>query len=737
MSRFAWAAAWSLWVTVAGLVLWGTADAPNRGEVGLLVRGSRVGAIDPGTAAARAHLQPGDPIGLEPKQDASTLRARLSRLRPGERLTLRVGSEPPRTVHLIAERPSGQTVAWRLAWGIVAQGFLLIALIVGRARRDRLGLVFLLWCTVTALAVSTRPIWPNDAASSAHDALSASAALFIPALLLHFFALFPEGRGHRRTALAMGLYAAATLLAISGPFLTPKIPMLSDFLSAGAALVFAVGLIAAIVSFVVSYRFSSVRHRRRLNVLLWCSVLGFVPVIAITLYSNLAPAPGIFPLPGLALLLLLFPGGIAYAIEVHQVFDFHWRSGKHGRARRTAIPETPPVFTAGDARATVDAVASDLHTRLGLSHCAVYWAQGNGQARLATWLGDVPEDGVPQMINGQVLKTIERLNRPLNLEELSAASTAGSTQTAVANLEKTGVRALIPLFSSGELRAVVALGTRLSEDLRSAERRASLREYAEHASLAVEHAEFHDDRVQQAKVERELELARGIQERLLPSRDPSFPTLECAGASIPSGHVGGDYYDYVELGPRRFGVVVGDVCGKGVPAALLVSHVQAALRLRALAGASPGEVLSGINRDLARFHQPEKFVCLAYAVVDARQRTIQWANGGLNPPLLTRPGGEVELLPTGDLILGVDPDTGYEESSLRLAPGESFVLITDGILDARRGDEHFGASELVGCLGRWSHLRARCLRDRLLSDAQSYHQTGLPDDMTVLVVRGC
>jgi sigma-B regulation protein RsbU (phosphoserine phosphatase) len=262
-----------------------------------------------------------------------------------------------------------------------------------------------------------------------------------------------------------------------------------------------------------------------------------------------------------------------------------------------------------------------------------------------------------------------------------------------------------------------------------------LREYAAHASLAVEHAELGAARDDHSRVDRELEVARGIQEHLMPERDPVFPTLAAAGASIPSGRVGGDYYDYLPLGPRRFGVAVGDVCGKGVPAALLVAHVQAALRRHASADARPGEVLAALNQELARYHQPEKFVCLAYAVVDAPSRTVTWANGGLHPPLWVRPGDGVHPLPVGDLILGVESETRYREHEVHLVPGESVVLLTDGILDARSGNEDFGASLLPECLTRWAHLRAPRLRDRLLAEARAFHRTGIADDMTAVVLQ--
>jgi serine phosphatase RsbU (regulator of sigma subunit) len=733
--RIRWILIWSIWTMALGLAVWGTSDAPNRGDVGLLLRGAHIGAVLPGTPAEKSTLRPGDRVQLEDDEDAHSLRSRLARMHPGDEVVLLVGEQAEQRVVLAATRPAADTVAWRLAWGAVALGFLAIAWFVGRARQDQIGMLFVLWSSVTALAVTPRPLWPTDALASSHDYLSSVVALFIPALLVHFFALFPKGRGQRRTALARGLYVAAGVLAIA-PIVPHQPEMIMEMVNTLGALLFAFGCLAALVSLAVSYRTSGARHRRRLNVLLWCSLIGLAPVIAATVYSNIGPSPGGVPLQAAAVLLLLIPAGFAYAIEVHQVLDFHWRRGKGEATHALTLHSSPPVFPAGDARATVDAVASDLHARLGLSHCAVYWRNGEPRAKLITWLGDVPPDGVPDGLPVELLKAIDRLHRPANLDEVSALSETSSAQTQLSALERAGARLLVPLFAAGELRAVLALGPRLSEDLARAEWRAGLRDYSAHASLAIEHAEFHDERVHQARVDRELELARVIQERLLPSRDPSFPTFTCAGASVPSGRVCGDYYDYVELGPRRFGVAVGDVCGKGVPAALLVSHVQAALRLRALGGARPSVVLEGVNRDLARFHQPEKFVCLAYAVVDARTRTVTWANGGLNPPLLVHPERGVETLPSGDLILGIDEKTTYQDYTQHLSPGETLLFLTDGIMDARRGEEYFGETEMEACVERWAYLRAPCYRDRLLAEARAYHRTGLRDDMTVLVLQG-
>ena len=740
MARARWTLAWAFWCVAAVVAVWGGWDAPRRGETGVQMRGTQVGSVQLGSSAdLEAGLEPGDRLALPGRPGASSVRNRLTHLRAGETIPLLVQASPgsgdePRRVRVTAAPPSLETLSWRLAWSTVALALLALACVVGRARRDALAAVFFLWCTVVSLAVTPWPLWPMPAAAWALEAIAGASALFLPVLLLHFFALFPEGRGRRRTRLARVLYAAALTLALLSP-VGSRLPGGSgDLVAAAGGVFFAVAVGLAVTSFVISYRQAKARHRGRLQVLLWCSILGLAPVVALTLASNLAAGPIGAPWQAAALLFLVVPLGFAYAIEVHQVFDFRWRRGREP-ARNHAVPLAPPVFEAGDARATVDAVAADLHARLGLSHCAVYWRNGGPGAELVTWLGDPAPEGGPESVPDSVVQFLDRLRRPASLDELRPFAEPGAGVAFFSKWERTGGRTLVPIFSSHELRAVLALGGRLADDLGSARRRAELGEYVAHAALAVEHAEFHDDRVHRARMDRELELARGIQERLLPRSDPSYPTIACSGASIPSGRVCGDYFDYVDLGERRFGVAVADVCGKGVPAALLVSHVQAGLQLRAAGGTAPSEVIAGLNRDLARFRQPEKFVCLLYAVVDTRARLVRWANGGLNPPLYFSPDGEVTTLPIGDLILGVDAETEYHEWSARLAPGEGILFHTDGILDARRGEEVFGGPLLEAALRSAVGLRAPRLRDRILAAARDFHATGPGDDMTAVVLK--
>jgi sigma-B regulation protein RsbU (phosphoserine phosphatase) len=282
---------------------------------------------------------------------------------------------------------------------------------------------------------------------------------------------------------------------------------------------------------------------------------------------------------------------------------------------------------------------------------------------------------------------------------------------------------------------VLALGPRLSGPWFDAAERERVAAYALQASALVENAALHDRLVERAGLERDVQLARRIQERLLPPSAPVLPTVDLAGATQPAGEIGGDYYDFLPLGPRTIGLVVADVCGKGLPAALLLAGVQAGLRSRVVEDQAPGAALARINEELVLLRQPEKFVCLAYARLDARRRTITWANAGLNPPIVVHADGRWEEVEHGGLILGVSAGEAYEELAWTFERGSLVAFYTDGLTDARRGDETFGPEELGPVLARDRGLRAERIAARALAAAAGWHRDGPPDDRTIIIVK--
>jgi phosphoserine phosphatase RsbU/P len=226
-----------------------------------------------------------------------------------------------------------------------------------------------------------------------------------------------------------------------------------------------------------------------------------------------------------------------------------------------------------------------------------------------------------------------------------------------------------------------------------------------------------------------------IQRALMPAALPSTPRFEVAGAWQPAGTLGGDCYDAFLFGPDALGVSIADVAGKGLPAALLMSSLQAAVRAFAHADSSPQALCASVNRLLCGQMIAGRFVTMAYVRLDAARGTVAYANAGHNPPLLVRPTGEVEQLPPSGTVLGVFPDAEYQGAELPLRSGDRLLLYTDGISEARDGaEQEFGEDRLRALLVRNRHLAAADLHAAMMSEITGFATSGFQDDATLLVI---
>ncbi|HEV2106209.1 MAG TPA: PP2C family protein-serine/threonine phosphatase, partial [Candidatus Eisenbacteria bacterium] len=257
---------------------------------------------------------------------------------------------------------------------------------------------------------------------------------------------------------------------------------------------------------------------------------------------------------------------------------------------------------------------------------------------------------------------------------------------------------------------------------------------AEHLGVALENAELRREARSRGALTRALEEARHIQVRRLPRRTPVLPTLDCAAATLSTEAVGGDYYDFVTAGPRAFTLAVGDAAGHGLPAALVLAGVQPRFRDEARRARHPGELLEALNRDLVALEQPEKFMGLLCARVDAAAGTIRLANAGLTPPIVHRRDGRCEELTESGVLLGVSAAADYAVSTLELGPGDVLVVYTDGLTEASRGGEPFGFTGVRAVLDRHAHRRAADVLEELLAAVRS-HADGPLDDLTIVVLK--
>jgi len=240
------------------------------------------------------------------------------------------------------------------------------------------------------------------------------------------------------------------------------------------------------------------------------------------------------------------------------------------------------------------------------------------------------------------------------------------------------------------------------------------------------------------KQAQEYEEARQIQQALMPKEIPQIAGLEISGSWRPARIVGGDYFDVYKFGASRLGLCIADVSGKGMPAALLMSNLQAVVKGLATENTSPLELLGKVNRVMSGNTTEGKFITLFYALLDVDRKTLQYTSAGHNPPVLTREDGVQVRLEHGGLIVGAFQECVYEQGEIELQRGDRLVMFTDGLSEAvNRNGEEFGEARLVEASRSNRQLSAEALHRCLLDRVTDFCGGEFEDDATVLVVAVC
>jgi phosphoserine phosphatase RsbU/P len=256
-------------------------------------------------------------------------------------------------------------------------------------------------------------------------------------------------------------------------------------------------------------------------------------------------------------------------------------------------------------------------------------------------------------------------------------------------------------------------------------------------AIAIENARLYEEIAkQERRLERDLALARELQMRLLPQSPPKIAHLEVAAKFVPARAIGGDLYDFIPYSLERLGIVIGDVSGKGAPAAIYAALVSGILRSHAPIEPGPAEMLSAVNLSLAERRIEAQFVSLIYAVWDDERRMLTVANSGLPRPIYVHDGGN-EVIETTGLPLGLFDEADYDEFQFRMKPGDMFVFFSDGILDARsRSGQLFGRRQVEKVIAECASQSADCVVDSLFR-AVAEHSAGMEtfDDQTVVAIQ--
>ena len=260
---------------------------------------------------------------------------------------------------------------------------------------------------------------------------------------------------------------------------------------------------------------------------------------------------------------------------------------------------------------------------------------------------------------------------------------------------------------------------------------------ASQVAIIIEKVMLHEQLIEKKRLQGQLEVARQVQLELLPAHDPELPGYDISAYNFPTEEVSGDYYDWVRIYDDELGIVIADVSGKGVPAAILMAFLRSSLRAATHIGYATNVSLAKVNYLLWESIERNQFVTAFHAILDASNRTLSYSNAGHNPPLLLNSKGEASFIEYGEQPLGMFPDTRYHQYHLLLEPGDIMVLYTDGVTEASNPDGvEFGRDRLVQAV---KDNYARPARELIASLEMAVLEwtanRGATDDVTFFVIK--
>jgi sigma-B regulation protein RsbU (phosphoserine phosphatase) len=335
---------------------------------------------------------------------------------------------------------------------------------------------------------------------------------------------------------------------------------------------------------------------------------------------------------------------------------------------------------------------------------------------------------------GEFLSSLSRLKGPVRVPDIVVRGSLDPRPT----LTELGLTVAVPVHLKGESKGLILLGEKLSREPFSGGDMEFLSSLGNLAIIALENARLFKEAIEKQKMEDELMIAREIQKGLLPSVLPALPGMEIAAQNISSKQVGGDYYDVIPVEDGRAVIAIGDVSGKGTPAALLMANLQATIRALVPLNLPLAELTGRVNDLMCPNTGGNKFVTFFWGVLDPAAMTLTYVNAGHNYPYLLHADGSVDRLEKGGMILGIlKTIMPYEEATIGLRPADLLVLFTDGVSEAMsKESEEYGEERLEPL------LRTLCGRPvgeiiEMVGEDILRHTKGAPqsDDITMMVIQ--
>jgi sigma-B regulation protein RsbU (phosphoserine phosphatase) len=497
---------------------------------------------------------------------------------------------------------------------------------------------------------------------------------------------------------------------------------------------------AGIAYSMVRYRFLDAKLIARKSIL-YALTSAFLVSVYLTIIrqldSLLESVAGIdvtvFETAILLIALVLFQPVVSWLEEALENVFLRERSDHRTLLRRMS----GEVLTVLDLRALADTVLETLREGVSARTTVLLIAPGAHEPVVRGFGGRVDLEAIAAIPR----PALDRLTEGQSIIRAGEIRDLVSEQTANGVLEPlltTEPYLLLPLRHAGQFLGLISLGRKITETRYTGEEMSLLQTLANHTSVALKNALLYEENLAKSILEEELAVARRIQQQFLPTRLPEMGRFGIAAMNLPNKQVGGDYYDIVDVGAGSYLITIADVAGKGVPAALLASMVQASVRTQAQDGKPVCEIMDRLNRLVYDATPDDRFATCFLARVSGKGSNLSFSNAGHNYPILLDGRGGSRLLDFGGIPLGIQTDFAYGETSTPLLPGDALILYTDGITDARnRLMEDYTEERLLQFAGELSRdLTARELLDAISSDLARFTQGAeQADDITLVALK--
>ena len=399
------------------------------------------------------------------------------------------------------------------------------------------------------------------------------------------------------------------------------------------------------------------------------------------------------------------------------------------------------ILTVLDLRALADTVLETLREGVSARTTVLLIAPGAHEPVVQGFGGGVDLEAIasiPRASLDRLTDGVSILPRRDLRDLVAERKENGEEDAGLGPLLKTEPYLLLPLRHAGQFLGLISLGRKITETRYTAEEMSLLETLANQTSVALKNALLYEENLAKSVLEEELAVARRIQQQFLPRRLPEMTRFGIAAMNLPNKQVGGDYYDIVDVGRGSYLITIADVAGKGVPAALLASMVQASVRTQAQDGKPVCEIMDRLNRLVFDATPDDRFATCFLARVSDAGLDLSFSNAGHNYPILLPALGGSRLLDFGGIPLGIQPEFAYGETSTPFQKGDALILYTDGITDARnRVMEDYTEERLFQFAGDLPRdLSARQLLDAISADVSLFTQGAeQADDITLVALK--